>query len=344
MALPFNWKRTRLKSNNASAVTYQTAATHDLLDRLTTRIDDIERNLIRVISERTVTEAQLVRAQLVELATGMAAEAQLGRAHADELAGKLQLLVRAVYDEEPFARRQLHALRRTSDYLLAFEEETPLVSVVFPTYSRPRILVDRALHSILSQTYPNIEVIVVGDGAGHDTREAIEALGDHRVRYENRSMNGPYPQDTRGNWLSAGSIPLNESISMATGRWIAPFADDDAMRPTHIERNVENARANRFEVSYGRFESHERDGTTPVEGQFPPTYSHFAWQTGIFHAGLRFMGIETNSALFDEPNDWSLARRMMAIGVRFGHVPEVLTDYYPSYRWDESHQPSSPDE
>ena len=38
----------------------------------------------------------------------------------------------------------------------------PSVSVIIPTYKRPRML-DRAINSVLQQTYPNVEVIVVDD-------------------------------------------------------------------------------------------------------------------------------------------------------------------------------------
>ncbi|MGZ9148858.1 MAG: glycosyltransferase family 2 protein, partial [Candidatus Deferrimicrobiaceae bacterium] len=48
----------------------------------------------------------------------------------------------------------------------------PLVSVIVPTYNRPEMLAD-CLRSILHQTYPNVEIIVVNDG-GVDVKKIID--------------------------------------------------------------------------------------------------------------------------------------------------------------------------
>ena len=57
-------------------------------------------------------------------------------------------------------------------------EEKGLVSVIIPTYNRPTFL-PFAIESVFSQTYPNIELIVVDDGSennGEKTLETIETI------------------------------------------------------------------------------------------------------------------------------------------------------------------------
>ena len=57
----------------------------------------------------------------------------------------------------------------------------PLISVVIPTFRR-RELVQRAVQSVLRQTYPSFEVIVVIDGVDDGTRARVDQMGDARTR------------------------------------------------------------------------------------------------------------------------------------------------------------------
>lgn len=70
----------------------------------------------------------------------------------------------------------------------------PLISVIVPCFNQGRYLPD-ALDSVLAQTYPHWECIVVNDGSTDDTRQvALEyASKDARFRYveqENRGLSG----------------------------------------------------------------------------------------------------------------------------------------------------------
>jgi len=117
---------------------------------------------------------------------------------------------------------------------------------------------------------------------------------------------------------------------LAKGRWIAPLDDDDAFHPSHVERLLEFAQRERHEVAYGILRCLMNDGSEFPLGTYPPQYGHFGWQSAIFHAGLRFFEMELADALFFSPADWSLCRRMLRVGVRFGFLNEALTDHYES--------------
>jgi cellulose synthase/poly-beta-1,6-N-acetylglucosamine synthase-like glycosyltransferase len=258
------------------------------------------------------------------------ARAHAGQAEAD--AARAAAIARHIYDEEPANRRRLHALRQSEDYELAFTEAEPLVSFLIPTYNSYETLRDVALPSILGQTYSNLEVLVVGDCAPPETAEAIAAIDDPRVSYFNRPLRGPYPEDPAKRWYVIGTPPYNEALSRARGRWIAGLGDDDAVRPDHVEALLAAARRDRLEHCYGRQEIQFAEGEPLVVGAFPPSKGQWGLQAAIFHAGLRFFELELSDAIYEEPNDWSMCRRMLRAGVRFGMVDRIVVDKHETRR------------
>ena len=57
-----------------------------------------------------------------------------------------------------------------------------------------------------------------------------------------------------------------------------------------------------------------------------PRLGQFGLQATIYHSGLRFFEQELVDALYEEPNDWSLCRRMLAAGVRLGMIDPIVVD------------------
>ena len=274
--------------------------------------------------EPDVRLAQLA-ARLEDIA---AAVAHLG-ARQEELMAAIQHAA----EDEAGVRRLLRAVRQSPDYMLAWDEPEPLVSVCIPTHTRWRTLVERALPSVFAQGYPNLEVIVVGDAAGPETERALTRLGDPRVRFENLPVRGPYPADERALWFVAGTGPLNRAMELAVGRWIVVLNDDDALRPDHLHTLLDAARRTRAEVAYGTTLQHRPDGTTIEHRSFPPANHDFGWQACLQHAQLRMFEYELAAHVFGEPGDWHRARRMLRAGVRFHHVEHVVVDYWPGQLW-----------
>ncbi len=100
-----------------------------------------------------------------------------------------------------------------------------LVSVVIPTLRRPKLLV-RALASVFSQTYKELEVIVVIDGPDEETADVLRTLNDPRLRVivNSRSL------------TAAGA--RNVGADHAKGEWIAFLDDDDEWLPGKIEKQI----------------------------------------------------------------------------------------------------------
>lgn len=57
-----------------------------------------------------------------------------------------------------------------------------MVSIVLPTYNRAYILGD-AIKSVLMQTYPYFELLIIDDGSTDGTEELVMRYQDERIRY-----------------------------------------------------------------------------------------------------------------------------------------------------------------
>jgi glycosyltransferase involved in cell wall biosynthesis len=89
------------------------------------------------------------------------------------------------------------------------------VSVIIPAYNRSDYI-DQTILSVLNQSYPNIELIVVDDGSTDDTYEKIQAYGDKLTLLSHAN---------RGNKGQSASINLG--LAKVGGKYIAILDSDD---------------------------------------------------------------------------------------------------------------------
>jgi len=103
----------------------------------------------------------------------------------------------------------------------------PLVSVIIPAYNAEKFIA-RTLDSVLSQTYRNIEVLVVNDGSTDKTVEIVDSFAkkDSRVRVLHQPNLG----------LPAAR---NCGIRFSRGEYIAPIDADDIWHEEKIQAQVE---------------------------------------------------------------------------------------------------------
>lgn len=102
------------------------------------------------------------------------------------------------------------------------------VSIIVPTYNRAEQIVE-CLDSIISQTYQNIEVIVVNDGSKDNTSQIlktyIESHSDTHILY--------LEQENKG-----APAARNLGLQNATGRFVVFFDSDDTMHKNRIMEQV----------------------------------------------------------------------------------------------------------
>jgi glycosyltransferase involved in cell wall biosynthesis len=97
------------------------------------------------------------------------------------------------------------------------------VSVIMPIYNGAEYI-EQTLDTILGQTVPPIEVIVVNDGSTDNTASVVGKFGDRVILI---------------NVLNGGACRARNIAALrATGNWIAPCDGDDLWLPTKLERQL----------------------------------------------------------------------------------------------------------
>ncbi len=111
----------------------------------------------------------------------------------------------------------------------------PLVSVIIPCYKQAQYLPE-AVESVLGQTYPHVEVIVVNDGSPDDTEAVAKRYGD-RIRYVWRPNGG----------ISAAR---NTGIAHSSGSYLKFLDSDDYLHPEQIAWQMEALAGREDAVSF----------------------------------------------------------------------------------------------
>ncbi len=124
--------------------------------------------------------------------------------------------------EQPF-RIRLYLMDLLNKPLMS---HLPLVSVIIPAYNAAAFI-RQTLVSVLSQSYRNLEIIVVDDGSTDQTAEIVKSIAksDHRLILLRQSNQGV-------------AVARNLAIEKSRGEFIAPIDADDIWHPEKIKKQV----------------------------------------------------------------------------------------------------------
>jgi hypothetical protein len=204
---------------------------------------------------------------------------------------------------------------------------SPTVSVVIPAYNCAALL-PTAVESVLGQTYPGVEVIVVDDGSTDDTPDVLASLGQ-KIRWTRQGNRGPGAARNRG-------------LGMARGEYVMFLDADDWILPDKLHRQMRQLAASGSagwvycDVKYvdesgrllllasDRFAYRKRsrlDGwlfSQLFQGNFIPVHAALFQRqcldmAGPFDEDHRLIGVE----------DWDLLLRV-AVQFQASYLPEVL--------------------
>ena len=199
--------------------------------------------------------------------------------------------------------------------------ERPLVSVIIPAYNAERYI-DEALRSILNQTYPNIETIVVNDSSSDGTEERV-AHYQSRVTCLTQNSSGGYP----------GS-PRNTGLSHCKGKLICFLDADDIMRPARVETQVSFLLEHpQVGVAFTDYRNFSNSGASEK--------THFQtcpilWRKLKNHPRLVLESIEATALLIQEnfglPSSMMIRRETLNVVPGFSTAFQIGEDFHFYYR------------
>jgi glycosyltransferase involved in cell wall biosynthesis len=115
------------------------------------------------------------------------------------------------------------------------------VSVIIPTYNRFHYLLN-AIESVKSQTYDDIEIIVVNDRSSEDSYYKYDFAGVNILHLDKNAVE-------RHGRPMPGCYPRNVGMKISIGHYVAFLDDDDVWLPRKIELQVEAMRSSGCEMS-----------------------------------------------------------------------------------------------
>jgi glycosyltransferase involved in cell wall biosynthesis len=203
----------------------------------------------------------------------------------------------------------------------------PKVSAIIPTRNRPQVL-ERAIRSVLAQSFQDFEIIVVIDGPDETTKPAVLEAMDPRISTLSLPANVGLAE------------ARNEGIRRASGKWIALLDDDDEWLPEKLRLQTEKASAAGGQYVFVPCRFIEKSLT--LERVMPMVLPHSAerfseyiyCEGGYLQPSMYFMSralvLEipfTKGLRHVEDTDW-LLRMARHPSVQIASVAEPLSIYY----------------
>jgi glycosyltransferase involved in cell wall biosynthesis len=199
----------------------------------------------------------------------------------------------------------------------------PKISVLIPTYNAAAFLAE-TLDSILGQTEPDFELIILDDHSTDGTPDIVQGARDPRIRLHVNEVNLGLPTN------------INIGVAMARGAYVARLDHDDVAVPDRLRLQSAFLDQNPDVVVLGGQVEHFQDSTGIAE--FP--LEDAGIKARLLHGG-NWMANTTTMFRLDfvrrhwlcyDPNlytndDLGFIFDCMSVGGRFANLPEVLTRY-----------------
>ena len=137
----------------------------------------------------------------------------------------------------------------------------PLISIVIPVYNASHTI-ERCIKSVLSQTYPQFELIIIDDGSTDNSLAICKkiAMSDSRIIIQHQDNNGV-------------SAARNLGIALCNGEWISWLDSDDYLGDHFLQDLITNT--SNCDIIIGGYLKIDMKSNKEVKGvQFPNKYIH----------------------------------------------------------------------
>lgn len=193
-----------------------------------------------------------------------------------------------------------------------------LVSIIMPCYNAEQYIKD-SINSVLNQTYPHFELIIIDDLSTDNSINIINSFNDNRIKVIQLTQNG------------GAGVARNTGIEAAQGRFIAFLDSDDLWRPNKLEVQLSHMIEGNYPLSYTQYQKFTQDGKGKLV--IPPntvTYNELLYcniigcLTAVYDTkilGKQFM------PLIRKRQDMGLWLKILAQGHTAYCCPQVLADY-----------------
>lgn len=200
-----------------------------------------------------------------------------------------------------------------------------MISVVMPTYNTPRKFLEAAIQSILMQTYPFFEFIIIDDCSTDGTNEYLRSLNDERVRIITNQKNLGITKS------------LNIGFQEAKGEYIARMDSDDIAYPERLKKQLTFMEANPDVIVCGTWIQAFGGANYTTKRVIPSREYHkasflFGNIYGLCHptAFFRKSLLRRHNISYDETlttaQDYGMWSQCVNVG-RIANVDEILLQY-----------------
>ena len=202
--------------------------------------------------------------------------------------------------------------------------DCPLVSAIIPTHNGAKWIVE-TLNSVISQSYQNLEIVVIDDRSTDDTQDVLRTFGERikTVRTELGSIGGA----------------RNAGIGQSTGAYLAFLDHDDLWAPDKIAKQVHQLREHpELTVVYTDADEFDENGTHAKSffGKFPALKENVNSATTIVDEAVPLMStvmlrrsfVDAHNIRFHETasgvDEITLLLEICYYGGKLGFIPERL--------------------
>lgn len=198
----------------------------------------------------------------------------------------------------------------------------PLVSIRIPTHNRCELLVNRAICSVLKQTFKNWELVIAGDHCIDKTEEVLSKISKEfkvPITWSNLPERSREEQelikDPKIRWFMGPVRATNEATRLCGGEWVAHLDDDDIWTLDHLQTMLDFANKGNYEMVSSAYEGNGKkveaeDGIGGCQ----------TWLMRKYIAEIFQYDPKCYKKKWNKVSDLDVAERMRKAGVRIGYL------------------------